>query len=59
MLYSAGTSRRFRDTRTTPTPTTFRYRNTTAIRNANVNTSLYNLDLRNFTKSIPVDETII
>lgn len=60
--YSAGTSRRFLDhTRTTPTPTilAFRVRNITALRNAKVNTSLYNLDLRNFTNNALVDETII
>lgn len=62
MYYSAGASRRFLDyTRTTPTSTTlaFRVRNITALYNAKVNTSLYNLDLRNFTNNTLVDETII
>lgn len=62
MLYSAVTSRRFFN-RTTPTPTpitlSFRGRNITTIRTTNVNTSLHNLDLRNFTNSALVDETII
>lgn len=58
--YGASASRRFFN-RTTPTPITlsFRYRNITTIRTTNVNTSLYNLDLRNFTNSALVDETII
>lgn len=62
MYYSAGASRRFLDyARTTPTPTilAFRVRNITALRNAKVNTSLHNLDLRNFTNNVLVDETII